>query len=98
MTLYLTDLTAPAEIAKTKESDFVHAVMYYPAEAISRSENGVTDIERVYLAFAEMERYGLPRMLHGKVTDLGEDVFARDAVFLKRHLAPLACFPTFAWC
>jgi dihydroorotase len=33
MTLYLTDRTPPAEIARAKASGFVHAVKYYPAGA-----------------------------------------------------------------
>src|SRR3954468_8141332 len=33
MTLYLTDATTPAEIAKAKASGFVKAVKYYPAGA-----------------------------------------------------------------
>ncbi|MHB8387208.1 MAG: dihydroorotase [Metallibacterium sp.] len=89
MTLYLTDHTAPAEIAKTKASSFVHAIKYYPAGATTNSESGVTDLERVYSVFAEMERLDLPLLLHGEVNDPGVDVFDREAVFVERHLAPL---------
>src|SRR2546421_3635602 len=31
MTLYLTDATPPAEVARAKASGFVHAIKYYPA-------------------------------------------------------------------
>jgi dihydroorotase len=94
MTLYLTDLTAPAEIAKAKASGFVHAVKYYPAGATTHSENGVTDLKRVYPVLAEMEKHDLPLLLHGEVTDPDVDVFDREAVFIERHLAPLArAFP-----
>ena len=90
MTLYLTDATRLPEIAAAKASGFVHAVKYYPAGATTNSENGVTDLERVYPVIAEMERRELPLLLHGEVTDSDIDVFDREAVFVERHLAPLA--------
>jgi dihydroorotase len=94
MTLYLTDLTAPAEIGKAKASGFVHAVKYYPAGATTNAENGVTDLKRAYPVLAEMEKHDLPLLLHGEVTDSAVDVFDREAVFIERHLAPLTrAFP-----
>ncbi len=94
MTLYLTDVTKPDEIAKAKASGFVHAVKYYPAGATTNSENGVTDLQRVHPVLAEMEKQDLPLLLHGEVTDRDIDVFDREAVFIDRHLAPLArAFP-----
>ena len=89
MTLYLTDATPPTEIALAKASGFVHALKYYPAGATTNSENGVTDLKRVHLAFAAMEKHDLPLLLHGEVTDPVIDVFDREAVFVERHLAPL---------
>jgi dihydroorotase len=89
MTLYLTDLTPPAEIGKARASGFVHAVKYYPAGATTNSENGVTDLQRVYPVLAEMEKHDLPLLLHGEVTDRDIDAFDREAVFIERHLAPL---------
>ncbi|MDO8706683.1 MAG: dihydroorotase [Sulfuricaulis sp.] len=90
MTLYLTDRTLPAEIEKAKASGFVHAMKYYPAGATTNSENGVTDLKRVYPAIAAMEQHDLPLLLHGEVTDAAVDVFDREQVFIERHLAPLA--------
>ena len=89
MTLYLTDATPPTEIALAKASGFVHALKYYPAGATTNSENGVTDLKRVHLVFAAMEKHDLPLLLHGEVTDPAIDVFDREAVFVERHLAPL---------
>ena len=95
MTLYLTDLTAADEIAAAKKSGIVHAVKYYPAGATTNSENGVTDLQRVYPVLAAMEKHDLPLLLHGEVTDLAVDVFDREAAFIERHLVPLAReFPT----
>ena len=89
MTLYLTDRTAPAEVARAKSSGFVHAVKYYPAGATTNSENGVTDLKRVYPVLAEMEKHDLPLLLHGEVTESGVDVFDREAVFIDRYLSAL---------
>ena len=94
MTLYLTDATRLPEIAAARASGFVHAVKYYPAGATTNSENGVTDLDRVYPVIAEMEKHDLPLLLHGEVTDNDIDIFDREAVFIDRHLAPLArAFP-----
>ena len=89
MTLYLTDLTLPAEIEQAKASGFVHAMKYYPAGATTNSENGVTDLKRVFPVLAAMERHDLPLLLHGEVTDAAVDVFDREQVFIERQLAPL---------
>ena len=89
MTLYLTDTTPPTEIALAKASGFVHALKYYPAGATTNSENGVTDLKRVYAVLAAMEKHDLPLLLHGEVTDSAIDIFDREAVFIERHLAPL---------
>jgi dihydroorotase len=90
MTLYLTDVTRPQEIAAAKASGFVHAVKYYPAGATTHSESGVTDLGRVDPVLAEMEKHDLPLLLHGEVTDADVDVYDREAVFIERHLVPLS--------
>ncbi len=87
MTLYLTDNTLPAEIARAKASGFVHAVKYYPAGATTNSDSGVTSLERVRDVLAAMEREGVVLCVHGEVTDAAIDVFDRERVFVERHLA-----------
>ncbi|TSA48630.1 MAG: dihydroorotase [Nitrosomonadales bacterium] len=89
MTLYLTDNTQPAEIAKAKASGLVHGVKLYPAGATTNADAGVTDIAKCYAALAEMERQGLPLLVHAEVTDAEVDVFDREAVFIERHMIPL---------
>ena len=89
MTLYLTDNTDPAEIAKAQASGFVKAVKYYPAGATTNSDSGVTDIRKVEAVLAAMQEAGFPLLLHGEVTDPEVDVFDREAVFIDRILAPL---------
>ena len=89
MTLYLTDNTDPGEIVRARQSGFVHAVKYYPAGATTNSDSGVTDLRHCRAVFAEMERQGLPLLVHGEVTDPAVDVFDREAAFIDRHLIPL---------
>jgi len=87
MTLYLTDRTSPAEVARAKASGIVHAVKYYPAGATTHSEAGVTAIERVDAALAALEEHDLPLLVHGEVTDPAVDVFDREQVFIDRVLS-----------
>ncbi len=89
MTLYLTDNTSPEEIRRAKQSGFVHAVKYYPAGATTNSDAGVTDMLKAYPALEEMQRCGMPLLVHGEVTDPAVDVFDREAVFIERVLQPL---------
>ena len=94
MTLYLTDNTSPPEIAAAKVSGFVHAVKYYPAGATTKSDAGVTALERAYPALAAMERHGVVLSLHGEVTDADVDMFDRERVFVERRLPRIiADFP-----
>jgi len=89
MTLYLTDNTSPEEIRQAKQSGFVHAVKYYPAGATTNSDAGVTNMRKAYPALEEMQRCGMPLLVHGEVTDPAVDVFDREAVFIERVLQPL---------
>jgi dihydroorotase len=89
MTLYLTDNTSVEEIRRAKQSGFVHAVKYYPAGATTNSDAGVTNMRKAYPALEEMQRCGMPLLVHGEVTDPAVDVFDREAVFIERVLQPL---------
>lgn len=89
MTLYLTETTTADDIREAAESDFVHAVKYYPAGATTNSDSGVRDLKRVYPVLEAMEKHGLPLLMHGEVTDSEIDVFDREAVFIERHLEKL---------
>jgi len=89
MTLYLTDLTSPAEIGRAAESRTVVAVKLYPAGATTNSEAGVTDLALVGPALEAMVDLGLPLLVHGEVTDPSVDVFDRETVFIDRVLEPL---------
>ena len=49
----------------------------------------MTDLTKVTDALETMAEVGLPLLVHGEVTDPDIDVFDREAVFIRRHLAPL---------
>lgn len=89
MTLYLTDKTPVSEIARAAASGFVKAVKLYPAGATTNSDAGLTSIDKAYDVLGEMERVGLPLLVHGEVTDQSVDLFDREQVFIDTVLLPL---------
>ena len=89
MTAYLTDATAPDEVARGFKSGVWVAAKLYPANATTNSARGVTDIARIEKVLERMARIGMPLLVHGEVTDPKVDVFDREAVFIERILAPL---------
>ncbi len=89
MTLYLTDHTTPEEIIAAKASGVVYGVKYYPAGATTHSDLGVTDIARCDATLDEMQRVGMPLLVHGESTDLEVDVFDRERVFIDQVLFPI---------
>jgi dihydroorotase len=88
MTLYMTDDTAPEEIARAKLSGRVHAVKLYPAGATTHSDAGVTRISRCFNALEKMEEVGMPLLIHGESTDPAVDVFDREKAFIEEVLGP----------
>ncbi|MCC7221637.1 MAG: dihydroorotase [Candidatus Contendobacter sp.] len=89
MTLYLTDQTPPAEIARAKNSGHVVASKLYPAGATTNADAGVTDIRRLYPVLEAMQRCGMLLLIHGEVTDPAVDIFDREAVFIEQVLITL---------
>lgn len=89
MTLYLTDKTTVQEIQRARQSGIVHAAKLYPAGATTNSDAGVTDIRIIYPVLEEMQRCGMPLLVHGEVTDSSVDVFDREAIFIGRVMVPL---------
>jgi dihydroorotase len=89
MTLYLTDNMAAEEISRAHQDGVVKAVKLYPAGATTNSDSGVTSLAKCAAVLAEMEKLGMPLLIHGEVTDAEIDVFDREKVFIERHLQPL---------
>ncbi len=88
VTLYLTDATPPAEIARARDAGVV-AVKLYPAGATTHSDSGVTDIRKTHRVLDAMQRAAMPLLVHGEVTDPEVDNFDREAVFIDRVMKPL---------
>ena len=89
MTLYLTDHTTPEEIVAAKASGVVYGVKYYPAGATTHSDLGVTDIARCDATLGEMQRVGMPLLVHGESTNPEVDIFDREGVFIDQVLFPI---------
>lgn len=86
MTLYLTAATRVEEIKKAVECEHVYAFKLYPAGATTNSDAGVADITKIYSLLAALEKYDLPLLIHGEVTDETCDIFDRERVFIDRYL------------
>ncbi|MCV6637866.1 dihydroorotase [Candidatus Albibeggiatoa sp. nov. NOAA] len=95
MVLYLTDNTSPEEIQKLKDSEYVHAVKYYPAGATTNSDAGVTDLRNVWPVLEKMQELDVPLLIHGEVTASSVDIFDRERYFIEYVLDPiLGDFPS----
>jgi dihydroorotase len=94
MTLYLTDTTSKQEIIDASNEEHVYAVKLYPAGATTNSESGVTSLPKTYPVLEQMQKEGVPLLIHGEVTHSDIDIFDREAVFIDTILEPLvSMFP-----
>jgi dihydroorotase len=89
MTLYLTDTTAPEEVARAKASGRIAGFKLYPAGATTHSESGVTDLRNIRRVLEQMSEHGMVLQVHGEVTGAQVDVFDREARFIDEVLLPL---------
>ncbi|MFT7288887.1 MAG: dihydroorotase [Halieaceae bacterium] len=90
MTLYLTDETTAQDIQQAADTSWLAGVKLYPAGATTNSAAGVNSLEALYPVLEHMQKLALPLLVHGEVTDAEVDIFDREAVFIERHLAPIA--------
>jgi dihydroorotase len=86
MTLYLTAATSVDEIKQAAQCEHVYAFKLYPAGATTNSDAGVADVTKIYPLLAALEKYDLPLLIHGEVTDELCDIFDRERVFIDRYL------------
>ncbi len=86
MTLYLTEQTSVQEIQRLADEPRIVALKLYPAGATTHSAAGVHNLDNVYPVLGAMERYDIPLLIHGEVTDSSVDIFDREKVFLERYL------------
>ena len=89
MVLYLTDKTTKNEIIDASNASEVYAVKLYPAGATTNSDSGVTSLKNTYPALEQMQKEGIPLLVHGEVTDADVDIFDREKVFIDRTLTKI---------
>ncbi len=90
MTLYLTNTTTKEEVNKAAKSEIIHAFKLYPAGATTNSDSGVNDLQAIYPILEAMEKYDIPLLIHGEVTDINCDIFDRERIFVESSLSDIA--------
>ena len=85
VTLFLTNSTTPAEIAKAKAAGIV-ASKLYPAGATTNSDDAVKGIKALYPVFEKMQEVGMLLLIHGEVTQSHIDIFDREKAFIDAYL------------
>jgi len=89
MTLYLTEDTDPADVARAHADGIATAVKLYPAGATTNSASGVTNFDKIRPVLDRMADIGMPLCVHGEVSDSDVDIFDREAVFIEKVLKPI---------
>lgn len=86
MTCYLTNTLDVNELTLGFEQGVFTAAKLYPANATTNSTHGVSDIPAIYPLFEQMQKIGMPLLIHGEVTDAAVDIFDREARFIDQIL------------
>ncbi|AIN18824.1 dihydroorotase, homodimeric type [Yersinia rochesterensis] len=89
MTCYLTNTLDVNELTQGFENSVFTAAKLYPANATTNSTHGVSDIPAIYPLFEQMQKIGMPLLIHGEVTDAAVDIFDREARFIETILEPV---------
>ncbi|MDI9108569.1 dihydroorotase [Serratia marcescens] len=89
MTCYLTNSLAASELVNGFEQGVFTATKLYPANATTNSSHGVSDVTGIYPLFEQMQKIGMPLLIHGEVTDPAVDIFDREARFIEQVMEPI---------
>ncbi|CUY42744.1 Dihydroorotase [Serratia marcescens] len=89
MTCYLTNSLAASELVNGFEQGVFTAAKLYPANATTNSSHGVSDVTGIYPLFEQMQKIGMPLLIHGEVTDPAIDIFDREACFIEQVMEPI---------
>lgn len=89
MTCYLTNSLAASELVNGFEQGVFTAAKLYPANATTNSSHGVSDVTGIYPLFEQMQKIGIPLLIHGEVTDPAVDIFDREARFIEQVMEPI---------
>ncbi len=65
------------------------AAKLYPANATTNSSHGVSDVTGIYPLLEQMQKIGMPLLIHGEVTDASVDIFDREARFIEQVMEPV---------
>ncbi len=86
MTYYLTDNTDIDKLEEGFRRGVWGLAKLYPAGATNNSEDGVTDIKRMYPVFDRMQEIRMPLSLHGEVVGDGIGYYDRERIFVDKIL------------
>ena len=86
MTLYFSDSLNLDELKKVKDTDNIIGIKLYPAGVTTNSKDGVSDFKNCLPIFKMMEKFDIPLLIHGEVTDQNIDIFDREKFFIDKHL------------
>lgn len=89
MTCYLTDTLDANELVQGFEQGIFTAAKLYPANATTNSSHGVTHVPGIYPLFEQMQKIGMPLLIHGEVTHAHVDIFDREARFIDEVMDPI---------
>lgn len=89
MTCYLTNSLDATELDNGFEQGVFTAAKLYPANATTNSSHGVSDVKAIYPLFEQMQKMGMPLLIHGEVTDAAVDIFDREARFIEQVMEPI---------
>lgn len=89
MTIYLTESTTVEDVREVANNPFVLGFKLYPVNATTGSQNGISDIKKIYPLLKEMERLEVPLLVHGEVTRPDVDIFDREKVFIDEVLTDI---------
>ncbi|MGE6468136.1 dihydroorotase [Serratia proteamaculans] len=89
MTCYLTNSLDATELVNGFEQGVFTAAKLYPANATTNSSHGVSDVKAIYPLFEQMQKIGMPLLIHGEVTDAAVDIFDREAHFIEQVMEPI---------
>ncbi|WP_420067537.1 dihydroorotase [Serratia ureilytica] len=89
MTCYLTNSLTASELVSGFEQGVFTAAKLYPANATTNSSHGVSDVTGIYPLFEQMQKIGMPLLIHGEVTDPAVDIFDREARFIEQVMEPI---------
>lgn len=89
MTYYITDDFDLEEITRGFLQEIFLAAKLYFAHTTINSMYGIKNIHKITPLLENLQRIGMPLLIHGEVSDKNIDIFDREARFIEQVLDPL---------